>query len=319
MLQELTYWLSTAYGTATTDPAARFRLNGIIYLHSIADTRWSGSTSRSFGMLRSITGPDAYDAIILATTFWDQVDRVTGTSRESQLIDDSKKWGQLLQGPSKRATVRRHDRQYQSAMSMIRLIADRNTKYDLLIQKELVLPNATLQQTAAGREAKVLWEQDIARFQEEVAQARQSFEDSAQQSNTALQDDVKELHASITSRRTAVQDLRITKEHLGLMWEDRNKKDLEMLQEKLDDCHKKIEALTKEKPASAVTSPPIYTAQPAGYVLQGPIDAVQRQEYYLESQKQAKIASRSMQAGVAGALFGGISAVFAGMSACSVM
>lgn len=270
-------------------------------------------------MLRSIAGPDAYDAIILATTFWDQIDRLTGASRESQLIDDSNKWGQLLQGPSKPATVRRHDRQYQSAMSMIKLIAERNTKYDLLIQKELVLPNATLQQTTAGREAKMLWEQDIARFQEEVAQARQSFEDSAQQSNTALNDDVKELHASINSRRTALQELRISKEHLALIWEDKNKKDLEMLQERLDDCHKKIEALTKEKQAPSVTPPPMYTAQPAGYALQGPVDAVQRQEHYLEAQKQAKIASRSMQAGVAGALFGGISAVFAGMTACSVM
>lgn len=284
-------------------------------------------------MLQHITGPEAYGAIILATTFWDQVDRATGNSRESQLIKDTNKWGQILHNQPTSATVRRHDRQYQSAMSMIKLIASRNTKYDLLIQKELILPNATLQQTTAGRVARQLWEQDIARFEAEVAQARQSFADSAQQSGTALGDDLQALRASIDSRRTQLEDLRLTKERLAVLWEDKNKRDVQMLQQKLDDCHSKIEALLTKKQSAAAnehgstnassTPPPVYTAQPASYYPQQAIvDEVRHHEKNLMLQKQAKIAARSMHAGVAGALFGGLSAVFAGMSAttaCSVM
>lgn len=324
VLQELTYWLSTAYGTAQTEPTARFRLDGIIYLHSIADTRWGGSTSRSFNLLRHLTGPDAYDAIILATTFWDQVDRATGNSRESQLINDTNKWGQVLSKHPKSATVRRHDRLYQSAMSMIKFIASRNIKYDLLIQKELILPNATLQQTTAGRIAQQLWEQDIARFEAEVAQARQSVADSAQQSGVAIGDDVQALRASISSRRDQLEDLRLTKERLALLWEDKNKRDVELLQQKLDDCHSKIEALVtkaqsavSEQRSSTLAShaTPVYAVQAAASYEQQVMAEVRRREKDLMLQKQAKIAARSMNASVAGALFGGISA----LCACSVM
>src|ERR1700761_9714424 len=108
VLQEVAYWLSSAYGKADAKPENRFLLDGMIYLHSIADVRWSGSMRRSLNMLCSIVGSANYEAIFLTTTFWDQVDRETGKAREAQLVGDMNKWGQLVHA-SRKSTVRRHD------------------------------------------------------------------------------------------------------------------------------------------------------------------------------------------------------------------
>lgn len=321
VLQEIAYWLSTAYGKADAQPESRFRLNGIIYLHSIADVRWSGSTRRSFNMLRSICGPDSYDAIVLTTTFWDQVDKTTGNAREAQLLNDVDKWGQLINRSPPKSFVRRHDQGYKTAMGIVDLIVQRDSKYELLIQKELARPGATLYQTTAGHEAQMLWEKDIEVFQEELAQARESFNSSQMRSATALADDMQSLKSSIDERKSALNALLLPKHELENQWVARNNREVETLQQKIAECHQTIEDLLKR---SSTIASRTTTASTTSLSLTDKDDSVsssssasvesllleqeRRRKKDLNAQKMAKLATRSFHTSLVGSLFGGVSA-----------
>jgi hypothetical protein len=317
VLQEIAYWLSAAYGKADAKPECRFRLNGIIYLHSIADVRWSGSTRRSLNMLRTICGPENYDAIVLTTTFWDEVDKAAGDTREAQLLSDMNKWDQLVH-KSPKSFVRRHDQGYKTAMSIIDLIVKRDTKHELLIQKELAKPGATLYDTTAGREAQLLWEKDIKQFQEELTHAKEAFTASQQRSGATFTNEMRSLNSSINERKSALKDLLLPKQELENRWVSKNSREVELLQQKIIECHKTIENLLQRSSTSTSLSS---SGSDTGVYQRPPRDASassseeslllaqqQHRQKELMAQKMAKLTARSMHVGVASALFGGVSA-----------
>ncbi|KIW87489.1 uncharacterized protein Z519_11812 [Cladophialophora bantiana CBS 173.52] len=333
VLQEVAYWLSTAYGKADAKLEDRFRLNGIVYLHSIADVRWSGSTRRSLNMLRTICGPENYDAIVLTTTFWDQVDREAGKVREAQLIGDMNKWGQLVH-TSPKSSVRRHDQGYKTAINIIDGIIDRGVKYELLIQKELAKPGATLHDTTAGREAQLLWEKDIDRFQQELGYAKEAMKESQQQSDATLVAEMARLKSSISQGRAALSELHLPKKELENRWVSRNTRDVELLQQQIVKCQKTIEDLFKRSsstlsPSSTGTPPPAYSRRTSdestGSSANSLLEQERRWKKDLMAQQMAKLAARSMHVNVASALFGGVSAGVAilpllpYLAACCVM
>ncbi|KIX10130.1 uncharacterized protein Z518_01211 [Rhinocladiella mackenziei CBS 650.93] len=335
VLQEVAYWLSAAYGKTGTKRESRFLLNGIIYLHSIADVRWSASTRRSLNMLQTICGPENYDAIVLTTTFWDQVDKTTGNAREAQLLKDMNKWGQLVHG-SPKSSVRRHDQGYKSAISIVDRIMERNVKYDLLIQKELAKPGATLYDTTAGREAQMLWEKDLERFQEELNKAKEAFDASQRRSDTAFTNEIQSLKSSITERKSALNDLLLPKAELESRWVSRNTREVEMLERKINECHHTIENLLKRASTpvdGGLSLFPLRTGDesaPSSSSLSTTSSSVEsllltqerRRQKDLMAQKMAKLTARSLYAGAAGALFGGVSAgvsLLPYLASCSVM
>ncbi|KAH9214365.1 P-loop containing nucleoside triphosphate hydrolase protein [Leptodontidium sp. 2 PMI_412] len=61
--EKILTWLKTSMIEGT-------RLNGVIYLHRISDTRMAGTALRNNRMFRKLCGADAFKNIILATTFW---------------------------------------------------------------------------------------------------------------------------------------------------------------------------------------------------------------------------------------------------------
>ena len=318
VLQEIAYWLFAAYGKADTKPECRFRLNGIIYLHSIAEVRWSGSARRSLNMLRTICGPENYDAVVLTTTFWDEVDKASGNMREAQLLSDMKKWGQLVHR-SPKSFVRLHDQGYKTAMSIIYLIVKRDTKHELLIQKELAKPDATLYKTTAGREAQLLWEKDIKQFQEELSQVKEALTASQQRSDATSTDEMKNLNSSINERKSALKDLLLPKEELENRWVSKNSREVELLQQKIIECHKTIDNLLKRSSTSTSLSSSgsdsgVYQRPPkdesaSSSSVESLLSAQEQQrQKALMAQKMAKLTARSMRVGVASALFGGVSA-----------
>ncbi|KIW68354.1 hypothetical protein PV04_04307 [Phialophora macrospora] len=313
VLQEVAYWLSTAYGKADAKLEDRFRLDGIVYLHSIADVRWSGSTRRSLNMLRTICGPENYGAIVLTTTFWDQVDRETGQFREAQLIGDMNKWGQLVHA-SPKSSVRRHDQGYKTAISIIEGIIDRGVKYELLIQKELAKPGATLHDTTAGREAQLLWEKDIERFQQELGYTKKEMNESQQQSDATFVAEVAKLKSSISQGRAALGELHLPKKELENRWMSRNAHDVELLQRQIVKCQNTIEDLIKRSAGtsspSLPDSPPAYSRRTSDESAASSASSLLQQERRwkkeLMAQQMAKLAARSMHINVASALFGGV-------------
>lgn len=307
VLREVSYWLSKAYGKPEAKPDHRFLLNGIVYLHSIANVRWDGATRRSFNMLRTITGPENFDAIVLTTTFWDQVDRVTGAKREEQLMRE--KWAQLLpSGGGSKSAVRRHDKGYQSAISIIDSIMKRNKRYALLIQKELSAPGASLYDTTAGKEARIHWQKDVEDYQRKLRDAREDFEAQQDQSNSQAMEDAREFERIIAQRRNAISDLHLSKLVMEQRYETKNVHELQLLatsiaevQASIISCQRAIQEMRNNSSMSLASS----KTEVVKYNDQ--IEEQRRKEKALMVQKMAKLASRSMHAGVASALFGGAS------------
>lgn len=326
VLQEITYWLSAAYGQDEAKPENRFRLDGIVYLHSIADVRWSGATRRSFNMLRNICGPENYDCIVLTTTFWDQVDKATGKLREDQLLRDMDKWKQLLHRAPK-SLVRRHDQGYKSAMSIVDLIVKRGAKYELLIQKELAKPGVKLYDTTAGREAQTLWEKDIQWFQNELCHAKEAFDVSREKSDAVRMQDMTKL---ISERRTALGDLLLPREELESRWVTRNSREVDLLQRKIDECQNAIDTLLKRSRSSLSPENMHCAVSSDGSAASHSVESLllleeRRRQKTLMAQKMAKMAARSMHINIVSTLFGGLSAGVAVLpllpylATCSVM
>jgi hypothetical protein len=275
-------------------------------------------------MLRTICGAENYDAIVLTTTFWDQADRETGKTRETQLLSDPNKWGQLVHAPPK-SSVRRHDQSYKTAVSIVDFIVKRGVKYELLIQRELAKPGATLYDTTAGHEAQMLWESDIERFRKELNGAREALGASRQASDATFADEIKSLKSSINERKTALDELLLPTEELKNRWMTRNNREVELLERQIVECHNTIDHLMQlslSRRDSGATLPlqdDECASRAAERML---LDQERRKQKDLMAQKMAKLTARSMQAGVAGSLFGGLSAGIAMlpyMSMCTVM
>ncbi|CZR64978.1 uncharacterized protein PAC_14878 [Phialocephala subalpina] len=72
------------------------KLNGILYLHRITDTRMQGSALRNLTMFRKLCGEDCFKDIVLGTTHWDAVENDIGVKREKELVETEEFWGEMV-------------------------------------------------------------------------------------------------------------------------------------------------------------------------------------------------------------------------------
>lgn len=96
-------------------------------------------------MFQKLCGNDALKNVVLATTFWNQVDEQVGARREKELIDEQMYWGKMVAMGSK---VMRLGLTRDSAMSVLRAVAS-NSKVILETQLEC-------DQEAGGISARIL-------------------------------------------------------------------------------------------------------------------------------------------------------------------
>ncbi|KAF5372403.1 hypothetical protein D9757_011616 [Collybiopsis confluens] len=124
------------------------KLNGIIYIHSIASTRFSGQSVRNLKMFKNLCGAETYKNVVILTTFWDDKSaKKMGEKREAEL--KSKFCLQLAQGG---AAFMRHNRTKSSA------------------HKEIRVEGKTLEDTAAGSVHRAEVDALIAKHKAEVAE-----------------------------------------------------------------------------------------------------------------------------------------------------
>ncbi|KAF2870051.1 P-loop containing nucleoside triphosphate hydrolase protein, partial [Massariosphaeria phaeospora] len=144
ILKEIAYFLAQTYRTG-------LRVGGIVYLHSIAENRVTGSAAKNFAMLERLCGPDAARQLILATTKWDLVGD-EADQREAELISTKKFWGTMFENGSR---VQRWDGHRPSALAIVQSLTVRADTFDLVplrIQLELVDQSLALEDTLAGQE-----------------------------------------------------------------------------------------------------------------------------------------------------------------------
>ncbi|KAH7094263.1 P-loop containing nucleoside triphosphate hydrolase protein [Paraphoma chrysanthemicola] len=133
-------WLEASYRAGT-------KLSGILYLHSIANPRMSGSAFDNLCMFRKLCGNDCLSSVILATTFWDTVLPAEADDRVKKLKEDRLLWGRMVEAGSQ--IVQLHDDQ-PSAFDVLSRVS-RDVKIVLQAQKEMVDEGKTSGQTAAAQ------------------------------------------------------------------------------------------------------------------------------------------------------------------------
>jgi hypothetical protein len=141
VLKDLAAWLNASYGKGIL-------LTGIIYLHPIDRNRVGGAALQNLLMFQKLCGDQALTRVVLATTFWDAIDKDLGKIREEELTKTDKFWRTMIQKGSK---VFRHDDFDDSAGHIIRYLVNKRTpKNPLAIQIEMVDEHKALNETGAG-------------------------------------------------------------------------------------------------------------------------------------------------------------------------
>jgi len=138
--EKILAWLNSSYRAGT-------RLNGVLYLHSIAQPRMSGSAFDNLCMFRKLVGADCLDSVVLATTFWDKVALSEGHKRCKELEDDKRYWGRMKKAGSRVVTLRND---HEDALNILAEVS-RGSKTVLQAQREMVDEGKTFDQTAAGQ------------------------------------------------------------------------------------------------------------------------------------------------------------------------
>lgn len=95
------------------------RLNGIIYVHRILDPRMQGTALSNMNMFRRLCGSDCFPNVVLATSFWSEVDPAEGARRERELCETDEFWGQLVKKGSRVVRIGLDDRADQRLLLRI--------------------------------------------------------------------------------------------------------------------------------------------------------------------------------------------------------
>ena len=134
------------------------KLGGVIYLHSISETKMRGATNKNLGVFQRLCGDKALARVVLGTTNWGEVNKERGEVRERQLATTF--WKTMIDSGSK---MLRFDDTKESARAFLNAILGQ-LKFDengeikndiaLRIQKELVELDRSIPETAASQKLR---------------------------------------------------------------------------------------------------------------------------------------------------------------------
>lgn len=235
VLRDIAGWMGVTYDKG-------IRLSGIIYLHNISHTRMAGSAMRNLFMFQKLMGQDCFPSIVLATSFWSNVDPMIGADREKELISTDMFWGEMYKNGSK---IVRHTGDRQSALQILNILIRRKHPIVTQIQREMNVERRELDETSAGEQLNADIIKLQKKHQEEMAQLHRDMEEAIATQNkeaasqiAKLQDDVKQQMIKAEEERKGLQvDLeRINKERMEEM-----KKYQAEIQKAIDDLQKKNE------------------------------------------------------------------------------
>lgn len=166
------------------------KLSGIIYLHRIKDERMTNAIMRNLTMFRNLCGDNAFKNVILATTFWDELqDKGKGEDREKQLLENSEWWGYMA---SKGSRTRRFLNTKESALSIIGDLVDLPA-VTLQIQDEIVDQGLGVDQTTAGEALNKELLELRAAYQAQLDSIRQEKEQAIRDRDVQLEEMLEKL------------------------------------------------------------------------------------------------------------------------------
>lgn len=190
ILREVASWLTMAYSND-------IKLTGIIYLHRILDIRLGGTAMKNLRMFKKLCGEDSLAGVVLATTFWGNVDEQTALMREEQLKTRQDFWGGLI---ARGSSVFRQDDGRASGEKIINHLVERRHKVVLEIQHEMVDRNKTLDQTAAGGEVQAELLKAKAEYQKQLEEMRQEMQEAIAAHDKAWQEEMRQSREQLEAK-----------------------------------------------------------------------------------------------------------------------
>ncbi|KAF8416815.1 P-loop containing nucleoside triphosphate hydrolase protein [Tirmania nivea] len=205
-------------------------LNGIIYIHSISETRMGGSGIRSLGIMERLTGSHNMDNVLLVSNMWDALrgtinndgQRLTGQEvgelRECELQMSPEFWKGLIdQG----AHISRHrGGSWESAHELIRrfLRHDANRgvgrPMKLLLQEELVDQNKRLEETKVGNYINIRLYERQQKLEKEISELRRKHQRGLDGYGTGSASP-SEIGSQLEEKKKGLNDVRKKSEILG--------------------------------------------------------------------------------------------------------
>jgi hypothetical protein len=125
-------------------------IHGIIFLHSIKETKFTGTAAQNLRLLQAICGESFFAHVVLATTMWDDLplsaEMGKFESREWQLREDF--WGSMIARGAKTA---RFTGTRSSVIGMVTALLDVNYRAPQLQLQDEIEKWGSLHLTSAGK------------------------------------------------------------------------------------------------------------------------------------------------------------------------
>jgi hypothetical protein len=246
VLHDLAMWLSEAYEREVF-------LTGLIYMHSINQIRFTGSTSRIWRLARQLCG-DSMSGFVLCTTMWNRVELDIAVERESLLLD----LPDLTLFKRSRSPAFRYGGQREEAELLIDYLVSHGRPEMLAIQKEMFQNGLSLKQTEAGR---VLW-QDLdrqqARYRKDMDVLRTEMETARRERDYALAESLDRERSSHYHRyqnwELSMVQLQVDREALSKEFDERRANEWKKLLEVLRRTEARLVQEQADKLAEAEAS-----------------------------------------------------------------
>jgi len=175
------------------------KLAGVIYIHRIADVRFTGTAGRNLKMFRELCGDSTLRNTVLVTNMWEEVSPDVGEAREQKLFQEFFK--PVLE---KGAQFTPHHNTTKSARDIIRRIM-KNQPMPLQIQRELVDEGKNIIDTAAGRALNLELSEQITRHQAELKVNRkemlQALDQNDEETRQELQEEMREIYENMNKAK----------------------------------------------------------------------------------------------------------------------
>lgn len=193
VLSILANWLAVTYSHQT-------KLHGILYLHRIADVRFTGTARRNLKAFRDLCGQDALSKVLLVITIWEKLTlKNEGEARERELETTDSLWGCMIKRGNK---LERHTNDMQSAKRLVDMFLPTDERImpeiaSLAIQEEMTLQNKSLPDTTAGEIVRDDIAKEKARIARDIEECRDDIQRAPQAKDDERRQEAQELLAEI--------------------------------------------------------------------------------------------------------------------------
>jgi hypothetical protein len=163
VLEQWAYWLIKAY-------RAGLRISGVIYVQNISSPRLSGSSLLGLKVFKAVCGSELYSRMTMITTQWRRVESIPGgqrvaDNRVAELVDTPDFWGTPMRAGAKIEPVYGNQ---DSALKILNRFLHKRQDKILKLQREMVIENRTLYQTASGKLLSNPWIQERRELESQV-------------------------------------------------------------------------------------------------------------------------------------------------------